>query len=93
MPDMVIHFTQKNWLIVIEAVTSHGPINIKRHNELKALFASSKIELVYVTAFDTRSTMMRYINEIAWETEIWIADQPSHMIHLNGERFMGPYKH
>ena len=93
MPDVVIHFTQKDWLIVIEAVTSHGPINIKRHSELKALFANSKIGLVYVTAFDTRSTMMRYINEIAWETEIWIADQPSHLIHLNGERFMGPYKH
>ena len=93
MPDVVIHFAQKDWLVIIEAVTSHGPINIKRHNELNTLFANSKIGLVYVTAFDTRSTMMRYMNEIAWETEIWIADQPSHLIHLNGERFMGPYKH
>ncbi len=92
MPDVVIHFTQKDWLVVIEAVTSHGPINVKRHNELTELFAGSSAGVVYVTAFDSRNTMMRYINEIAWETEIWIADNPSHLIHLNGERFMGPYK-
>jgi hypothetical protein len=35
--------------------------------------------------------MSRYLGEIAWETEVWVADAPSHLIHFNGERFLGPY--
>ncbi len=47
--------------------------------------------LVYVTAFPNRTVMGRYLGEIAWETEVWVADAPSHLIHFNGERFLGPY--
>ncbi|MFS2517149.1 MULTISPECIES: BsuBI/PstI family type II restriction endonuclease [Parabacteroides] len=28
--------------------------------------------------------------DIAWETEVWIAENPGHMIHFNGDRFIGP---
>lgn len=91
MPDVVIHFTGKNWLVLIEAVTSHGPVNPKRLSELKALFASSKTGLVFVTAFLTRKSLLKYLGEIAWETEVWVADAPGHLIHFNGERFLGPY--
>ncbi len=91
MPDVVVHLPAKKWLILIEAVTSHGPVNIKRHNELKDLFKGSKAGLVFVTAFLDRKAMVKYLGEIAWETEVWVADNPSHMIHFNGERFLGPY--
>ena len=91
MPDVVVHLPAKNWLILIEAVTSHGPVNIKRHNELKELFKGSTAGLVFVTAFLDRKAMLKYLGEIAWETEVWVADNPSHMIHFNGERFLGPY--
>lgn len=91
MPDVVVHLRDKDWLVLIEAVTSHGPIGIKRHNELKALFSSARSGLVFVTAFLTRRTMTKYLSEIAWETEVWIAEAPSHIIHFNGERFLGPY--
>ncbi len=92
LPDVVIFFPSKGWLVLIEAVTSHGPISIKRHNELKELFAQSKAPLVFVTAFPTRRQMVRYLAEIAWETEVWIAESPEHLIHFNGERFLGPYE-
>ncbi|MGH2362743.1 MAG: BsuBI/PstI family type II restriction endonuclease, partial [bacterium] len=92
MPDVVVHFAEKDWLVVIEAVTSHGPIGIKRHNELKALFGTARSGLVYVTAFLTRRAMTKYLGDIAWETEVWIAEAPSHIIHFNGERFLGPYE-
>ncbi len=92
MPDVVVHFDAKNWLVVIEAVTSHGPVNAKRRGELKKLFASSTAPLVFVTAFLSRKAMLRHLSEIAWETEVWAADAPSHMIHFNGERFLGPYE-
>jgi hypothetical protein len=91
MPDVVLHYPEKNWLILVESVTSHGPVNGKRHAELNRLFASSTAGLVYVTAFPNRAIMGRYLSEIAWETEVWVADAPSHLIHFNGVRFLGPY--
>ena len=91
IPDVVVHYVEKKWLVLIEAVTSHGPINTKRKIELEALFNKSKIGLVYVTAFLDRKGMLQYLNEIAWETEVWVASSPSHLIHFNGKRFLGPY--
>jgi hypothetical protein len=91
MPDVVVHFTQKNWLILVEAVTSHGPVSPKRLTELKALFEDASAGLVFVTAFLDRDGFTKYMDEIAWETEVWVAQSPSHMIHFNGERFLGPY--
>lgn len=91
MPDVVVHYTAKDWLLLIEAVTSHGPVDGKRHDELKRLFGKSKAPLVFVTTFMNRTAMVKYLGEIAWETEVWVADAPSHMIHFNGERFLGPY--
>lgn len=91
MPDVVVHYIEKNWLVLIEAVTSHGPVNPKRRRELNDLFADSNAGFVYVTAFLDRRTMMRYLDEISWETEVWIAESPTHLIHFNGERFLGPY--
>lgn len=91
IPDVVLHFTEKNWLLLVESVTSHGPVDGKRHTELAELFASSKAGLVYVTAFPNRTIMGRHLGEIAWETEVWVADAPTHLIHFNGMRFLGPY--
>lgn len=91
MPDVVLYFTAKNWLVLIESVTSHGPVDGKRHFELASLFGSSTAGLVYVTAFPSRAVMSRHLGDIAWETEVWVADAPSHLIHFDGERFLGPY--
>lgn len=91
MPDVVLYYTAKNWLLLVESVTSHGPVDGKRHTELARLFAGSTAGLVYVTAFPNRAIMGRYLGDIAWETEVWVADAPSHLVHFNGERFLGPY--
>lgn len=91
MPDVVLYYPDKEWLILIESVTSHGPVDGKRHGELERLFKDSKVGIVYVTAFPGRALMARYLNDISWETEVWIADAPSHLIHFNGVRFLGPY--
>lgn len=91
MPDVVVHYVAKDWLILIEAVTSHGPVNPKRREELKKLFLKSSAGIVYVTAFMNRTAMMKYLGEISWETEVWVAESPTHLIHFNGERFLGPY--
>ncbi len=92
MPDVVLYFGEKNWLLLIESVTSHGPVDAKRHNELASLFEGAVHGLVYVTVFPDRSVMARYLGDISWETEVWCADAPTHLIHFNGERFLGPYE-
>lgn len=92
MPDVVLYYPERNWLLLVESVTSHGPVDGKRHEELAQLFAGAAAGLVYVTAFPNRSIMARYLSEIAWETEVWVANAPSHLIHFNGVRFLGPYK-
>jgi hypothetical protein len=91
MPDVVIHHIERDWLVLIEAVTSHGPVDAKRREELAALFQDAQPGLVYVTAFLTRSDMARYIAEISWETEVWVQEAGTHLIHFDGERFLGPY--
>lgn len=91
MPDVILYFSDKDWLILVESVTSHGPVDGKRHEELSELFKNSKAGLVYVTAFPDRAIMRKYLSDIAWETEVWVADAPTHLIHFNGVRFLGPY--
>lgn len=91
MPDVVLYYPGKKWLLLVESVTSHGPVDGKRHEELTQLFAGTKAGLVYVTAFPSRAVMTRYLGEIAWETEVWVADAPTHLIHFDGKRFLGPY--
>jgi hypothetical protein len=91
MPDVVVHDVRRNWLLLIEAVTSAGPVDGKRRKELKELFAGCKAGLVFVTAFLTRDVMRSFLTQISWETEVWVAEDPEHLIHFNGERFLGPY--
>lgn len=91
MPDIVVHDTRRDWLVLIEAVSTAGPVDGKRRKELKELFGGSRSGLIFVTGFESRATMQSFLSQIAWETEVWIADNPDHLIHFNGERFLGPY--
>lgn len=91
LPDLVVHMEDRQWLVLMEAADSHGPVDSKRHRELKKVFENTTAGLVFVSCFPTRAEMRRYLSEIAWETDAWCADAPSHLIHFNGERFLGPY--
>jgi hypothetical protein len=91
LPDLVVYMEDRNWLVLMEAASSHGPVDGKRHVELGSLFQNSSAGLVFVSCFPDRAVMRRYLSVIAWETEVWCADAPSHLIHFNGERFLGPY--
>lgn len=91
MPDLVVYMPDRNWLVLIEAAAAHGPINSKRYGELKILFKDSTAGLVFISCLPTRTEFRKYAKEIAWETDVWCADNPTHLIHFNGERFLGPY--
>lgn len=92
MPDLVVYLPKRNWLVLMETATSHGPVDAKRRDELQNLFQLSTAGLVYVSCFPSRDEMRKYLHQIAWETEVWCADNPTHLIHFNGERFLGPYE-
>lgn len=91
MPDLVIYLPDRNWLVLLEAASSHGPVDSKRQAELAELFAESTAGLVYISCFPDRTEFRKYVDKIAWESEVWCADHPTHMIHYDGERFLGPY--
>lgn len=91
LPDIIAYSASKKWIYVIEAVHSSGPISEMRLMELKQLLQNCKAGVVYVTAFLTRKSHAKYADQIAYETEVWTADRPDHLQHLNGPRFMGPY--
>jgi hypothetical protein len=90
LPDVVIFDTKRNWLFLIEAVTSHGPVSPKRLLELEEFLRNCKVGKIYVSAFLDISEFKKYSKEIAWETEVWLMEVPDHMIHFNGDRFIGP---
>lgn len=92
MPDVLLYYPPKNRLFLVETITNHGPVDVKRRNELAELFKHCSAALIYVTAFFTRSEMARYLSDISWETEVWVAESPTHLIHFNGVRFLGPYE-
>ena len=92
IPDVILYDESRNWLILIEAATSHGPITPMRHEELQKIFGRSTAGLVFVTAFLDRKTLKKELGNISWETDVWVAEAPSHLIHFNGERFLGPHQ-
>ena len=91
LPDVVVYDEKREWLFLIEAVTSHGPVSPKRWIELEKALETCKVGRVYVSAFPDTTEFRRHAADIAWETEVWIAENPDHMIHFNGDRFLGPH--
>lgn len=91
MPDVVLYYAAKYWLLLAEAVTSHGPMDGKLSAELSKLVSESTTRWVFVTAFPNCSNLAKHLGEIAWETEVRASESPSHLIRFNGERFLGPY--
>jgi hypothetical protein len=94
LPDIVAYSKDKNWLFLIEAFYSTGTISEIRMKELKKNLSECTAEIIFVTAFLTRSEFKKQIGkfDIAWESEVWIADSPDHMVHFNGHKFLGPFK-
>lgn len=92
MPDVIIHHAAKNRLILIDTVPGHGPINARRHDELNHSFTKARPHLILITAFLNRNEAAKHLSEISWATDVWSADAETHLIHFNGERFLGPYE-
>lgn len=92
MPDIVLYTPDKDWIYFIEAVTSVGPMNPQRIIEIESMTKNVSAGKVFVTAFPNFDTYKKFSDQLAWETEVWLSDRPDHMIHLNGDKFLGPRK-
>lgn len=93
LPDIIAYSEKKNWLYLIEAVTTANPITELRRKTLLELTRGCTADVIFITAFPDRTTYRKFAKDIAWETEVWIADAPEHMIHFNGDKFLGPYSY
>lgn len=92
LPDIIAYDTKNNWLYLIEAVYSSGPMSEIRMLELKKALENCTAELIFITAFISKGDFKKYFSEIGWESEVWTADNPDHMVHFNGDKFLGPHK-
>ena len=92
MPDVVLYREDKDWIYFVESVTSVGPMDPKRLVEIGQMTENVTSGMIFVTAFLDFKTFKKFSEKLAWETEVWIADMPDHMIHLNGDKFLGPRK-
>ncbi len=90
MPDVVLYCEDKDWIYFVESVTSVGPMDPKRILEITEMTNNVNSGKIFVTAFLDFGTYKKFAESLAWETEVWIADMPDHMIHLNGNKFLGP---
>lgn len=90
MPDVVLYRADKDWIYFIEAVTSVGPMDPKRIQEIAEMTDGVKAGKIFVTAFLDFKTYKKFSEKLAWETEVWLAEMPDHMIHMNGNKFLGP---
>jgi hypothetical protein len=91
LPDIVAYDKVKNWLFLIEVVYSSGPMSEERVFELKKALINCTANLIFITAFTSRTDFRKYILDIAWESEVWTADNPEHLVHFNGDKFLGPH--
>lgn len=92
LPDIILYDEERNWLYLIEAVTSHGPMTRKRVTELEMMLANCPAGVILISAFPSFTEFRKHLKEIAWETEVWLAEIPDHLIHFNGDRFLGPHR-
>ena len=90
LPDVILYQEDKKWIYFIEAVTSVGPISPKRILEINEMTKECNLGKIFVTAFIDMKTFKKFAEDLAWETEVWLSEMPDHMIHLNGDKFVGP---
>jgi hypothetical protein len=89
---LVAYDPKREWIFLIEAVHSSNLVSRLRHLQLEKLTVKCAAGIVFMSAFKDRKTFAKWIGDISWETEVWLAESPDHMIHFNGDRFLGPHK-
>lgn len=65
LPDVVLFDEKKNWIFLIEAVTSHGPVSPKRVVELEKLLKNCSAGKIYVTAFPDFKEFKKWSSKIS----------------------------
>jgi hypothetical protein len=92
LPDVVLVDYERGWIYFIEAVTSHGPVSNTRKTAIESMLNGSDLQPIFVSAFLNRGDFRQWVADIAWETEVWLGDEPDHLIHFNGDKFLGPFE-
>lgn len=94
LPDVVAYSREKNLLYLIEAYHSTGEWDEIRVRKVKRKLEESgcTANVIFFTAFENKNIFKQKAKDIAWETEVWIADSPEHLVHFNGYKFLELHK-
>lgn len=94
LPDVVAYSREKNLLYLIEAYHSTGEWDEIRVRKVKRKLEESgcTANIIFFTAFENKNIFKQKAKDIAWETEVWIADSPEHLVHFNGSKFLELHK-
>lgn len=90
-PDVIAYDGDKGWLFLVEACNSEGVFDERRRSRLADLLGPRFPNMIFITCFNSRNEMKQWLPQLAWETEVWVADDPDHMIHLDGAKYLSPY--
>lgn len=88
LPDVVAMSQRDHLLFIIECVYSSGPVSASKKLRYETLVTGISLPVVFVTTFLTQTKFRSLVPDIAWESEVWIAEHPDHLVHFNGERFL-----
>ena len=92
LPDMILYLPQKKWLYLIGIADAGNLITARRQRSFEQALSMSQARAVHVNVFAGFEEYSRHVGQIAWDSEVWIAETPEHMIHHNGDRFLGPHR-
>lgn len=87
LPDVILFSETDLHLVIIEVVTSSGPVNSIRLEQLQKFTKGPRklgIKTTYVSAFPSRAVFRKFVEDIAWGSSVWIENEPNNIVHFEG---------
>jgi len=89
-PDVVLHSPENNCLLLADSAVNGRVMDARRRENLSRIFGEHPGPLIFLTVFPNRDSFAASAEVISWETDVWIADEPDHVIHFDGGGLNGP---
>ena len=83
LPNIVLLQRKLSRMFLVEVIGAGGLLNSTRCAELRRGLRGFRLKLVFITASASRSELRDRLHEIAWQTHVWIANEPNHIIHFD----------
>lgn len=85
LPDVILFSAEESRLVIVEAVSTSGPVNSIRLEQLQKFTKGPRklgYRISYISAFPSRSIFRKFVEEIAWGSSVWIENEPHNIVHF-----------